>query len=46
MAMYCEICGEELAPEDEEEGICQSCKLTKSQEIQEEKEKIHDPGIT
>jgi hypothetical protein len=46
MPLYCEVCGEELAPEDEEEGICQSCKLTRSSEVQEEKKEIYDPGIT
>jgi len=30
MPMYCSVCGEELEPEDEEEGICRSCKLAAS----------------
>jgi len=30
MTMYCTICGEELEPEDEEEGMCQNCKLSHS----------------
>ncbi|MEM4258668.1 MAG: hypothetical protein QXL17_05895 [Candidatus Thermoplasmatota archaeon] len=31
MTEYCSICGDELAPEEEDEGICQSCKLSQSQ---------------
>ena len=27
MTMYCTICGEELEPEDERKGICNSCKM-------------------
>jgi len=27
MTQYCSVCGGELAPEEEEEGICESCKL-------------------
>lgn len=30
MTEYCSICGEELGPEEELEGICESCKLNKS----------------
>jgi NMD protein affecting ribosome stability and mRNA decay len=30
MPIYCSVCGEELEPEDEEEGICRSCKLAAS----------------
>ncbi len=26
--MYCSVCGDELAPEEELEGICQSCKIS------------------
>lgn len=33
MAMYCIVCGEELAPEEEDEGICQSCKLSQEQKV-------------
>jgi NMD protein affecting ribosome stability and mRNA decay len=28
--MYCSVCGDELEPEEEEEGICESCKLAAS----------------
>lgn len=28
MALYCTMCGDELAPEEEHEGICESCKLS------------------
>jgi hypothetical protein len=28
MTLYCSICGDELAPEEEDVGICQSCKLS------------------
>lgn len=47
MAEYCEICGDELDPDDEEYGLCKKCK--KSQEEDEEYEKDEnyiDPGIT
>jgi NMD protein affecting ribosome stability and mRNA decay len=27
MPMYCSVCGDELEPEEEEDGICESCKL-------------------
>ncbi|MFH1101061.1 MAG: hypothetical protein V1726_03385 [Methanobacteriota archaeon] len=33
MTEYCSICGEELAPEEEVEGICESCKLAKSHKL-------------
>jgi hypothetical protein len=26
---YCSICGEELKPEEEDEGICENCKINK-----------------
>ena len=26
MSKYCEICGNELAEDEEEEGICEKCK--------------------
>ena len=47
MAMYCEVCGEELDPEEESEGICDSCKISRSKqhEHDEETEEYHDPGI-
>ena len=35
MTEYCTICGEELAPEEEEVGICLSCKLAKSHNIED-----------
>ena len=28
--MYCSACGEELDPYEEREGICESCKLSRS----------------
>ena len=43
MTMYCEICGEELSPEEEREGICENCKLSRNQNQDEE---YIDPGIT
>ena len=33
MSMYCSVCGEELKPEEEMEGICESCKLATSNHI-------------
>ncbi|MEM0492586.1 MAG: hypothetical protein QXS02_01310 [Candidatus Thermoplasmatota archaeon] len=33
MISYCSICGEELAPEEEEEGICESCKLSQKHNL-------------
>ena len=45
MTAYCEICGEELDPEEEEEGICQNCKATKKQEYTSGEEDKYDPGI-
>jgi hypothetical protein len=27
MPLYCSVCGDELEPEEEMEGICESCKL-------------------
>jgi hypothetical protein len=33
MTEYCSICGEELAPEEEEDGICTSCKVSKNQKL-------------
>ena len=48
MAEYCEICGEELSPEEEDEGICENCKIAKQskQEQYKEDEDYLDPGIT
>ena len=31
--MYCSVCGDELEPEEEMEGICESCKLATSSHI-------------
>ena len=45
MTEYCEICGEELTPEEEEEGICASCKASKKNEFKEDDENYIDPGI-
>jgi len=44
--MYCEICGEELAPEEEAEGICESCKTSRSRDDHAEEEDKYDPAIT
>lgn len=46
MAKYCEICGEELDPEEENEGICENCKTSRNEEPNSEEEEYHDPGIT
>lgn len=32
MTQYCSICGDELEPEEEQEGICESCKLSQGEE--------------
>jgi NMD protein affecting ribosome stability and mRNA decay len=44
MAMYCEICGEELEPG--EEGICENCKASRYGDSNKEDENYVDPGIT
>lgn len=44
MTAYCEVCGEELTPEEEEEGICETCKVNQKQEYKYEEDK-YDPGI-
>jgi hypothetical protein len=49
MAEYCENCGEELDPEDEDEdeGLCKNYKI--AQQAEKEYEKVDDyidPGIT
>ena len=46
MTMYCEICGEELPPEEESEGICKNCKATRSKDYHSEENDDYDPGIT
>jgi len=40
MTSYCSICGEELAPEEEAQGICESCKLSQSQDHAEDIDEI------
>ena len=45
MTEYCEVCGEELDPEEEFEGICKNCKKSQQREEKDEEEYI-DPGIT
>jgi len=47
MAEYCEICGEELDPSEEEDGICSKCKNAKREDDEYEKdEDFVDPGVT
>ena len=47
MAEYCENCGEELTPEEEDEGICKNCKIALEAEKDYEKDEEYvDPGIT
>ncbi len=47
MTEYCEICGEELTSEEEDEGICEKCKIAKqSKEAYKEDKEYIDPGIT
>jgi predicted amidophosphoribosyltransferase len=36
MPMYCSVCGDELEPEEEMEGICESCKLAASGDMNSE----------
>jgi len=46
MTEYCEICGEELDPDDQLEGICKSCKLSKEADVEYEKDEDYiDPGV-
>ena len=48
MTDYCEICGEELDADEEEDGICKKCKKTQGGddgEYESDGEYI-DPGIT
>ena len=45
MTLYCEICGEELAPEEELEGICENCKISR-QHDQSSDDDFNDPGVT
>jgi len=47
MTTYCENCGEELSPEEEDEGICENCKMLKKSEFKDEEDEDYiDPGIT
>ena len=46
MPEYCEMCGEELNPEDEVEGICENCKIARDAKKIEEDEDYVDPGVT
>ena len=47
MVEYCEICGEELDPDEEEFGICENCKKGKKVDEEYEKdEEFIDPGVT
>ena len=47
MTRYCEICGKELEPEEEEDGICENCKISQSNGSTYEKDEDYiDPGIT
>lgn len=40
MTVYCSVCGEELAPEEEAQGICESCKLSQGHEHVDDVEDI------
>ena len=46
MTKFCEICGEELNPGEENEGICQNCKASQKNGQYEKDEDYIDPGIT
>jgi len=47
MTTYCENCGEELTPEEEDDGICENCKMSKKSQYKEEDDEDYiDPGIT
>ena len=47
MTTYCEICGEELDPEEESEGICENCKTSRRSDSNYEKDEDYvDPGVT
>lgn len=46
MSEYCEDCGEELTPEEEAEGICENCKISRDAKKLDEDEEYIDPGIT
>ena len=46
MVEYCEICGEELDPDEDEDGICRKCKDAQKADGSKEHEEYIDPGIT
>jgi len=46
MAGYCEICGDELDTDDEDEGICKNCKKGDIEEKYESDEDFIDPAVT
>ena len=47
MTEYCELCGEELDPDEEQDGICKICKkeLNDDEEYESDEDFI-DPGVT
>jgi len=47
MCAYCEACGEELTPEEEDEGLCEKCKreLDDDEEYEEDEDFV-DPAVT
>jgi len=40
MTIYCSVCGGELAPEEEIQGICESCKLSQGNDHVDDVEDI------
>jgi len=46
MTEFCEICGEELDLDEENEGICENCKKSQKEEKYKSDEDFVDPGIT
>ena len=47
MAEYFEICGKELDPSEEEDGICCKCKNANEKEDEYEKDEDYiDPSVT
>lgn len=47
MTENCEICGEELAPDETDEGICKNCKLAPEGDEEHKKDEDYiDPGVT
>ena len=47
MAEYCEKCGEELEPDEENEEICKNCKIAQQTQNEYKKDEEYiDPGIT